>query len=298
MFGERIMVLRKQGNYVFELPKQETKKVPPPQKSDIPNCPTRLSVSRVKLFDKCPLAYKLSYIEGLGMLDDAERLVAGKEIHDMFYYASLNANPEIIRSFEGYAKYADDCENFLEFSRSRMHDTGSSIPLYAEKEIYDKDDDVLLYVDRIDREGKKDLSILDYKTGKSHPMKFHHFQLALYVYYVEKHLGLKVTKWGVFYSAHNKIIYQKVDRNKVNMIPIILKHIKDKMIRDIEGDDFKARPSVMCNFCSFMQYGLCKPDAAEMKKNKAFDLTGVFCNDWGKLKIKKGSRYSSGKQKD
>lgn len=253
-----------------------------PKKSIIPNFDERgrirLSVSKMQLFEKCPLAFKYSYLEKLDLKEneDRERLDMGVDIHDALYCASFQ-NAEVLRSNELYGKYSVHFENFISFQRLMKKKTGSSIPLYAEKEIFDKDDFVLLYIDRINDLGDGTVEILDYKTGNIGSLSKHQFQLALYTYYVEKHLMLKVSKWSIFYTKENKYKSMYVNRSKVKIIPEIIRLVRQRMNSCfVEG--FEKRPNQLCSWCSYTQFGLCS--SGQKKTFATFGLLEIFSKPW------------------
>ena len=150
----------------------------PSNRDDLPFSADRMSVSRMQLWEKCAYAYRLNYEEDLRHLDESEHLTSGKEIHELFYLASLNAEPESIRILPNYKKYQDDCERFIEFSRLMWRKNGTSIPLLAEYEIYDEELNVLMYIDRIDKHDDG-IQILDYKSGGYKSIACYRFQLAV-----------------------------------------------------------------------------------------------------------------------
>ena len=270
------MIKRMIGKKIIELPEQKQPRIRPLKRSEIPNKDNRLSVSKMQLFEKCPYAYKLRYIDEV-VLEDPECVKRGKKLHEMFYYASLSKHPEVIRTFKDYRDFPEDCENFIRFSRKMLLTRGTSIPFYAEKEIFDKENNVLLYIDRVDKVGDF-VDILDYKTGKYHELRYHHFQLAFYTYFIEKQLGVKVRKWGIFFSASGKYTYEKAIRPKVDMIPGFVDIIRDKIIEAERNKHFPKRFSLMCRFCPYRHFGLCAP-----KKDIGgpyFGILDIFGKKW------------------
>jgi len=241
----------------------------------------RLSVSRMQLFEKCPLAFKLSYIDHLDLSEDdesRERLDKGKELHDLFYESAFQNYPEIVRAQEIYGKFPEHGENFIWLQGEFARIYGDHRPMYAEKEIIDYDDFVVLYVDRINDIGDGTVEILDYKTGKVGPLSKHEFQLALYTYYVEKHMGLRVSKWSIFFSKDKKYKSIDVNRAKVRMIPEIIRIVRDKIDEAFSVGGFYMRPNTLCSYCSLLQFGLCK--SSPNKSYNCFGLLDIYSKDW------------------
>lgn len=253
----------------------------------------RLSVSRMQLFEKCALAFKFSYIDKLKLADEMSRelLDTGKDLHDIFYKASFQIHPEILRTSENYNEWQEHMESFISLQKTFASAYGDHRPYMAEKEIFDEEDFVVLYIDRINMLPDGTVEVLDYKTGGVHALSRHHFQLALYVYYIEKHLGLKVSKWSIFYTKHNKYKSEAVDRAKVRMIPNIVGLVRERIDECFSIGSFKKRPSIMCNFCPMLQYGLCTSG-----KNKSFNTFGlleIYSKSWD-AKEDVGDRYICG----
>ena len=242
----------------------------------------RLSVSRMQLFEKCNLAFKLSYVDRLDLKEEdvtRERLDMGKDLHDLFYIASFQKYPEIVRTHELYAKYPEHCENFIKFQHMMKRICGDHRPIFAEKEVFDEDDFVVLYIDRINDLGDGTVEVLDYKTGNSSgSIRKHQFQLALYTYYIEKHLNLRVSKWSIYYTKDNKYKSMAVNRGKVNMIPEIVGLIRERIDGCFSVGNFEKRPNQLCSFCSFMQFGLC--NSSEHKSYNCFGLLDIYAKPW------------------
>jgi len=292
------MVLRvRGGKKLIDLYKDEDKKkvseknylslnIPPPRKDDsLEDFPDRMSCSRIQSFMKCPFYFKLQYLDGFKVAEDSEHLSRGKELHDMFYYASMTGMPEVIRSFDGYNKYPDHCENFIEMAKIIQRKAGYKLPLMAETEIYDPEDKVLLYLDRIDVVGKQTdvVELLDYKTGAPKRNIWEYkFQLALYTYYVEKILKLKVKRWGVMFTGENgDLIYEPVDRAKVDMIPEMIRLVREG-ISDCHIGGFDKRRNNLCYHCKFRAFSLCDGAVHQKRAKHAHGLLEIYRYDWSR----------------
>jgi hypothetical protein len=152
---------------------------------------------------------------------------------------------------------------------------GASIPLHAEYEIFDEDFNILMYIDRID-EYKDGLQLIDYKTGSYKDISLYRFQLAVYAYFVEKHLKKKVKRWGVFFSQKGMIKYEKADRHKIMLVPVIIKIIRERIQESRKNGQYPRRYTQLCNFCAFLQYGLCSLAIGQKKANGLFGLLEIF----------------------
>ena len=256
--------------------------IPPPrQEMRGENDPNRMSVSRLQSFVKCPFFFKLQYLDGFKVSEDSVYLSRGKELHDMFYYAAATGMPEVIRSFDGYDKYPEQCENFIAMTRQVMNRTGHNIPLMAEKELFDIGDQVLLYIDRVDETGKT-VEILDYKTSMPKTsVKEYRFQLALYTHYVQKILGLTVKRWGVMFTGgHGALIYEPVDQMKVNMIPEIIRMVREEIADCHSKKAFDKRRNSLCFNCKFRAFNLCDGAPHQVKAKNSHGLLDIYRHDW------------------
>jgi hypothetical protein len=142
--------------------------------------------------------------------------------------------------------------------------------MHAEYEIFDEDFNMLMYIDRVDK-FEDGIEIVDYKTGGYKDISCYRFQLATYAYFAEKHLKLKVKRWGVFFSQKGMTKYEKADRHKIELVPVIIQIIRERIKDSRKDGNFPRRTTALCKFCSFLQFGLCS-----WGKEKANGLFGVL----------------------
>lgn len=275
------MVLRRKNT--IKVVDYEAIDVDPPKKTDIPEYDgrgrMRLSVSRMQQFAKCGYAFKLGYVDKLIISDESEALGTGKVVHDLLYNAAHQPHPEVLRSHETYQENSIHYENFIAYENAfRKH--YNSKCLFAELELYDPDDHVVLYIDRVNDLQDGTVEIMDYKTGALGPLSKHRFQLALYSYYIEKITHYKVSKWSIFYTKHNKIKSEVVDRKRINMVPEFVRIIREQIDEEFLTNGFNKRPTFLCNWCVYRHYGICDPSGMKTYKN-IFGLLDVYSKPWG-----------------
>jgi len=274
--------------------------IPDPVRSQLPEFDEdgrmRLSVSRMQIIAKCPRAFKFAYIDKMRVEFDNKILAMGKLVHDGIYKASICGEPEQIRKTEDYDKATDHFENYIDLHNELARDHGIVAPYLAEYEIIDPDDNVVLYIDRINELPDGTYEIVDYKTGKIHAMPRHYFQLSLYTYYFEKHTGLKVSKWSIFYTKHNKYKSVDADRSRVEMIPEFVRLVREQQ-NEFKDAGFPKRPSIMCDYCDYRNFGICDGKNLDGKVYKdPFGILDIYSKTWTKEDIT-GSRAVEAKRK-
>jgi CRISPR/Cas system-associated exonuclease Cas4 (RecB family) len=265
----------------YKEPERDINDIPDPVRGVYPQFDEkgrmRLSVSRMQVIAKCAKAFKFMYIEGLNFDDGNEYLELGKVVHDGVYKASLCRAPEQIRATEYYDKAPEHFENFIEFHNKLARDDGIVKPYAAEFEIMDYDDNVVLYIDRVNELPDGTYEVMDYKTGKAHGMPRHYFQLALYAYYFEKHTGKTVSKWSIFYTATGKCNSVEADRSRIEMIPDFVRLLRE-LQESYEKEDFPKRITVLCDWCQYKKMGICDGNG---KLNKdPFGILDIYSKKW------------------
>lgn len=228
----------------------------------------RLSVSKVQEYEKCPFSYFLTNIKKEKWDVTPIQLKEGIEKHDMFEKAILHAKKNVngessikliedgFKILPNFEQYRSDCENFIKFSTDIKNKGGNPLPEHVEIKLYSEDLNFAGIIDRVDY-ADKDILVLDYKTGKDHPIGNYYFQLATYVYMFEKKFGVTVTHWGIFFSKSGKLEIKKVERGEINEALERIKTTRKIIQLASANKDFPKNPSRLCNWCSWLQNGKC-----------------------------------------
>lgn len=225
----------------------------------------RLSVSKIGTYEQCPYKYKLHYLDEVKPnIPPPEHLIKGVEIHEVFDEVlasqpkTIDALKENIKRHPKAKKYQEHMQNFIKFNEQMisrtLNDGKLVLPLYQEIELFDHDLNIVGVIDRVDMTGKH-IIILDYKTGKESQIRNHHFQLGIYKYLFEKTHNMKITHWGIFYSATGKLEIEPVNndivKECVEKVISVRKKIKLETI-------WPKKPGPLCNFCDFFKSGHCE----------------------------------------
>ena len=230
----------------------------------------KLSISKISEFEKCPYSFYLSHIrkEKIGVIPS--QLTEGNEKHKVFEtvihqaqeiaknekISKASAIKKAIIQSAHYEKYKKDCNNFVELSERIEEKGGNPFPEHREIQLYDKELNLGGIIDRVDTEGNNIL-ILDYKTGKEHPISNYYFQLAVYAYIYEKNFGKKVTHWGIFFSNNGILLKEPVIPEEIDFSVAKIKNARILIDESIEKKDFPKKPSALCKWCVWFQNNKC-----------------------------------------
>jgi len=226
----------------------------------------RLSVSKVTEYEKCPYSYFLTNIKKEKWDVMPIQLKEGIEKHDMFEKAVILARcknkdctaiAQEIKRLPRYEQYKNDCNNFIKFCQEIEKKGGNPIPEFVELRMFNKDLNFAGIIDRVDYDDNSIL-ILDYKTGKDHPIKEYYFQLAVYVHLFEQEHNKKVTHWGIFFSKSGKTVIEHIERKEVEKALERIKVVRNLIAFSIDTNEFPKQPSRLCDWCSWFQNKKCE----------------------------------------
>jgi RecB family exonuclease len=156
-------------------------------------------------------------------------------------------------------EYYQHLSNFADFNIRRIKEVGvdNYAPAYTELSIYNKKWDLLGIIDRIDRidDGYR---VLDYKTGKPHPVTNYCKELAVYKYLVEEYTGEEVTEVGIYFSKNNTLkITKDIEQDYVDKTLLRFTVIR----KAIEEEIFPTKSGYLCRWCDHVKY--CEDDNLE-----------------------------------
>ena len=230
----------------------------------------KLSISKIGQYEKCAYSFYLSYIRKEKIDKLPKQLEEGTEKHKIFEVvidkakalvlqeniSKSQAIQEAIKQTKNFEKYKDDCNNFVNLSLDIEKQGGDPFPEHKEIQLYDKDLNLGGIIDRVDIEGENVL-ILDYKTGKEHPISDYYFQLAIYAYIYEKNFKKKVTHWGIFFSKAGLLLKEPININEIELAVAKVHYVRELIDNSIKNEDFPKQPSALCNWCVWKQSNKC-----------------------------------------
>ncbi len=236
------------------------------------------SYTQLHMYEMCPRQYKYEYILKLPspissassfgsavhntLKNVYEQLAASRQSLDGF--VTLPTKEDLIRYYRknwisaGYDSKDHELKRYEEGEKSlsEYFDKFYSLkekPLYIERSFEYALDDFKIRgrIDRIDlleeKDGKKYVEIMDYKTGKVKDIKEAQkdWQLQLYAYIVAETMGFVVQKASYVYVEHCKKIEVTVDLTRRTQV---LAHIRE-IVAKIRAGDFSVPEGHYCFFC-------------------------------------------------
>lgn len=214
-----------------------------------------LSKSRCQTYLRCPLSYKFSYIDKLPFTPSPE-MQKGVEIHRVFekFFSILNRGDMRKERFFDLIKdkpdYKEHLDNFLSFNERLLKLTGKEyfLPVYTEKHYTDYDKKITGIID-VAYQDKKGVLVLDYKTGKysEYNKTEGRFGLAMYKHLHDKFNEKKVTHWGEYYSAIDKLWVEKYKPTSMHAMYNRL----EKVRKGIEEEKFEPNRNYLCDWCPY-----------------------------------------------
>lgn len=186
----------------------------------------RLSKSSILTFLQCPRKYKYQTIDKIKPKKVSIHLIRGREIHKIFedcldkdkvliLMNDMNlfeAIGYLISNHPMYKKYKADCDNFLEKFISVI----GNLPVGSEIRVHDRNINFSGYIDVVLKDKEGNLLILDYKTGKDHPLSEFYFELAMYAYSYKTLSGEMPSHFGIFFSKSGNLMIEKINKGQVD----------------------------------------------------------------------------------
>jgi putative RecB family exonuclease len=238
----------------------------------------RLSPSRINDFNNCPQLYKYRAIDKLPEPPsiDAER---GKLVHtileDLFelpapdrtlesatellpsrWLAQLAAKPELGELVLNEKEWMDRATSLLSnyFQLEKPHTFEAT---YRELHLeMDLSETLYLhgYVDRLDIAPTGEVRIVDYKTGKSPKAGWEEkalFQLRVYALLYWRNHGVLPRLLQLIYLGDSRVVRSNPTQDQLVKTERILLDIADEILRAISTDEFRPKPSKLCDWCFF-----------------------------------------------
>ena len=238
----------------------------------------RLSPSRVAEFNNCPQLYKYRVIdllpeppsidaergtlihtilEDLFELPAADRtLESAQELLPKRWQEQISAKPEISSLIDNEKEFSDRANSLLSNYFS-LENPQSFEPTYRELHLeMDLSEKLYLhgYVDRLDVAPTGEVRIVDYKTGKAPKPGWEEkalFQLRVYALLYWRNNGVLPKLLQLIYLGDSKLIRSSPTEGELVQTEKTLFRVADEILKAIDEDSFKAKPSKLCDWCFF-----------------------------------------------
>lgn len=247
--------------------------------------PDKFSFSQLSAFSTCPLQYKFAFVLKIPADSDKSSLIFGRVLHNTLYNFLLPAVNEkifqeslfpndktktdlfskkrlldIYKEFwqedgyrskedrESYKKRGE--ESLTAFFKNYQEEKPKGI-LMLEKNFNFKINKEVIRgaIDRVDILEDGSLEIIDYKTGntKESLLFKDKRQLILYQLFLEEFLNKKVSLLSYYFlESGQKLSFTATEKEITKLRLEVISEIEA-----IKKRDFKATPSMMCNYCDF-----------------------------------------------
>ena len=238
-----------------------------------------LSPSRASQFKTCPKQFKFANIDKIKE-PTTEVQAKGTTVHqaleDLFDLKPDERNTEKLHNLfrEAWTKVRGNDEHHNLFSSVEeerewgldglkllnnymsIEDPTSFEPLERERWVRGSIEDLNLrgILDRMDRNNKGELIIVDYKSGKAPLAKYKEprfFALKLYALLIQKELGEMPSELKLIYLKNSTIHTLKVTQDSLDQVKIEVLEIWDNIKKAFETNEFPATKNTLCDWCYY-----------------------------------------------
>ena len=238
-----------------------------------------LSPSRPSQFKTCPKQFKFANIDKIKE-PTTEVQAKGTTVHqaleDLFDLKPDERNTEKLHNLfrEAWTKVRGNDEHHNLFSSVEeerewgldglkllnnymsIEDPTSFEPLERERWVRGSIEDLNLrgILDRMDRNNKGELVIVDYKSGKAPLSKYKEprfFALKLYALLIQKELGEMPSELKLIYLKNSTIHTLKVTQDSLDQVKIEVLEIWNNIKKAFESNEFPATKNTLCDWCYY-----------------------------------------------
>ncbi len=235
----------------------------------------RLSYSKMSLFERCPRTYRKLYVDGIPPRPQPF-FSFGSCLHavmEVYYDGKIKRKRDLPFLLEildekwkeyriGYHseseehRYREKARNMLEAYYNRFVAHGKFKPAAFIEEYFEMpvgpDSIMTGFIDRIDRRGRKQYIVLDYKTeptDRSQEAVDKDLQLTLYYWAATEFLNLNITELGLFMMSHDKLIL--TTRSKAHL-PELFERIISVTEQIRQETEFAPKINKYCLSCDHL----------------------------------------------
>ncbi len=238
-----------------------------------------LSPSRASQFKTCPKQFKFANIDKIKE-PTTEVQAKGTTVHqaleDLFDLKPDERNTEKLHNLfrEAWTKVRGNDEHHNLFSSVEeerewgldglkllnnymsIEDPTSFEPLERERWVRGSIEDLNLrgILDRMDRNNKGELVIVDYKSGKAPLAKYKEprfFALKLYALLIQKELGEMPSELKLIYLKNSTIHTLKVTQDSLDQAKIEVLEIWNNIKKAFASNEFPATKNTLCDWCYY-----------------------------------------------
>jgi len=235
--------------------------------------PAKISFSQIGTYRKCPMQYKFAYIYRIpgrkraaltfgtvvhSALEDFFKMVQERKAVDENTLLDLYKNYWMPTGYESKMQesaYKKSGQASLKTFFKNNKEILSRPPLYLEKKLDLKigGSVVDVRIDRIDKIGKTDVEIIDYKTGKASDKRAAEksLQLDIYAIATKEVLGLNPKLLSFYYIGPN----QKITTTRTAEQLEEAKGVVLETAELINSEEFEPAPGRICKWCDY--FSLC-----------------------------------------
>lgn len=257
-----------------------------------------LSPSRASQFKTCPKQFKFANIDKIKE-PTTEVQAKGTTVHqaleDLFDLKPDERNTEKLHNLfrEAWTKVRGNDEHHNLFSSVEeerewgldglkllnnymsIEDPTSFEPLERERWVRGSIEDLNLrgILDRMDRNNKGELVIVDYKSGKAPLAKYKEprfFALKLYALLIQKELGEMPSELKLIYLKNSTIHTLKVTQDSLDQVKIEVLEIWNNIKKAFETNEFPATKNTLCDWCYYKPicpvFNESAPDTEKLKE--------------------------------
>ena len=238
-----------------------------------------LSPSRASQFKTCPKQFKFANIDKIKEPTtevQAKGTTVQQALEDLFDLKPDERNTEKLHNLfrEAWTKVRGNDEHHNLFSSVEeerewgidglkllnnyvsIEDPTSFEPLERERWVRGSIEDLNLrgILDRMDRNNKGELVIVDYKSGKAPLAKYKEprfFALKLYALLIQKELGEMPSELKLIYLKNSTIHTLKVTQDSLDQVKIEVLEIWNNIKKAFETNEFPATKNTLCDWCYY-----------------------------------------------
>ena len=201
-----------------------------------------ISKSRINLYESCPHAFKLSYIDKVAG-KKTYHLSRGSDLHELLddYYSMKWEDFFCHYLFD---RYEPQIRLFLKSELSK------TVPAHHELPLIHRDAGLRGVVDRVDISGGE-VVITDYKSGKMKDLSSFRFELSLYAILFWVVHGVEPTHWGIYFIDHGVFVREKIDWDVMRDSLFKVNSFK----HSVDCSLFPKKPKYGCRYCQFYKAG-------------------------------------------